>query len=275
MNRSAVIARAESRLRQLCCLGLPGPVVAPALYLELSEVVPFETCFHFSLGPDGPIDAYFNTPEIGPSFALYRESYFGSLEADVWPTMAEAAATEFGPRHLQQVLRMSKATYERHPIFNEVLKLCGCETFIRMGVRDGQVPVGAFTVARRSRDRDFDDEDLRTLTRLEPFIAHALRTREGPVSPQTSDADRALVVVDVDGGVRWRSPQAARLLSLAHGSAAAPPTLPRGLLDAVRALVCVSDAQPDARVPSWRCDNAWGSSSRAPTGSSRWSPSGR
>jgi hypothetical protein len=242
MNRSAVIARAESRLRQLCCLGLPGPVVAPALYREPYEVVPFETCFHFWLGPDGPIDAYFNTPEIGPSFALYRDSYFESLEADVWPTMAEAAVTEFGPRHVHQVLRTSKASFERHPIFNEVLKPCGSETFIRLVVRDGRVPTGASNVGRRSRDRDFDDEDLRTLTRLEPFIAHALRTREGPASPQTCDADRALVVVDADGGVRWRSPQAARLLSLAYGSAAAPAALPRGLLDAVRALVCVSDA---------------------------------
>jgi DNA-binding CsgD family transcriptional regulator len=234
-------------------------VVAHALFRELNDVLPFATCIHFWLGRDGPIDAYFNAPEINASFALYRDGWFGAREADVWPTMAEAAQSEVGPHHVHEVLRVSKASYERHPIFNEILRPCGSEVFVRTMVRDGQTPVGAFNICRSSRDRDFDAAELRTLRRLEPFIAHALRGRQGLATPETCDAERALVIVGADGVTRWRSPQADRLLSLARGSATAPSTLPDGLFAAVRALVAVAAARPDARVPSWRCDNAWGS----------------
>ncbi len=259
MNRLAVVARAESRLRQLCCLGMPGPVVAPMLFRELNEVVRFETCFHMWLDAEGPIDAYFNTPEAGPCFALYKDSFFGAREAEVWSTMAEASRTEVGPHHVHQVLRMSKTAYERHPIYNEIVRPCGGEVFVRTIVRDGDTPVGAFHVARRAHDRDFGPDDLRALRRLEPFIAHALRSRDGLATTESCDADRAIGVVAVDGGLRWRSPQADRLLSLAHVSTSAPATLPAGLRDAVRALVDVADALPDAQAPNWRCDNAWGS----------------
>ncbi len=259
MNHAAVVARAESRLRQLCCLGLPGPTVAPMLFRELNEVVPFETCFHMWIGTDGPIDAYFNTPEAGPCFALYKDSFFGTREAEVWSTTAEAARTEVGPHHVYEVLRLSKTAYERHPIYNEIVRPCGADVFVRLMVRDGDAPVGSFQVARRAHDRDFGADDLGVLRRLEPFIAHALRSRKALATVESCDADRAIVVVGADGGIRWRSSQADRLLSLAHGHAAASATLPAGLLDAVRALVAVADARPDAHAPNWRCDNAWGS----------------
>ncbi len=177
----------------------------------------------------------------------------------MWPTMAEAARTEVGPHHVQQVLRVSNAAYQRHPIYNEILRPCGGEAFLRMMVRDGTTPVGAFNVGRGSRDRDFDGDDLRALTRLEPFIAHALRSHDAAVAPETCDADRAMVVVDGGARVRWRSPGAGRLLSLAQGSVMAPAALPDGLLDTVRALGSIAHAQPSAQVPTWRSDNAWGS----------------
>ena len=69
-SRSTALARAEGRIRQLCCLGLSGPVLAPWLFRELNAAVPFETCVHIWLGPTGPSDAYFNAPEIGGSLRL-------------------------------------------------------------------------------------------------------------------------------------------------------------------------------------------------------------
>ncbi len=258
MSQSAVVARAEARLRQLCCLGLPGPVIAPKLFSELNAVIPFETCIHMWVGADGPVDAYFNAPETGASFALYRDRFFGRREGEVWPTMAEAIRNEIGPHHVNEVLRISRTSYHRHPIFNEVLRPCRGEVFIRMLIRDNRTPAGAFTIARLAHDRDFDAGDLRALRRLEPFIAHALRSRATTVGPETCGADRALIVVDANGTVRWRSPQAGRLLSLANGNAGAPATMPVGMLRAVRALRTVT-AGSDATTPTWQHDNAWGS----------------
>ena len=213
MSRRAAIAEAEARLRQLCCLGLPGPVIAPAVFRELNAVLPFETCFHMWIGPDGPCDAYFDNPEAGPRFALYRD---------------------------------------------EICHPSGGDVFLRVMVRDGAVPVGAYNVARLTRDRDFDADDLRTLRRLEPYLAHALRTRDEPATPETCTAERVIVVVDQVAEVRWRSPEADRLLSLANGHAVAAARLPEGLLRAVQAWVEITREQADAKVPVWRHHNAWG-----------------
>jgi DNA-binding CsgD family transcriptional regulator len=257
-SRSTALARAEARIRQLCCLGLSGPALAPLLFRELNAAVPFETCVHIWLGPTGPTDAYFNAPEIGRSLQLYRDSYFGGKEAEVWGTVEEAARTEVGPRHVEQVLKVSKAAYHRHPICGEILRPCGGERFVRLMVRDGAAPAGAFSVARNERDRDFDDADLRVLARLEPFIAHALRSREPVATEQTCDADTAMLMADLDGRVRWRSAGAQRLLSLARGSMLEPAQLPEGILRTVHALVGVARGDPDAKVPTWRHCNAWG-----------------
>ena len=259
MNRSAALGRAEARLRQLCCLGLPGPVLAAPLFAELHNVVPHETCLHLWVGPQGPVDAYFNVRDVGESVQRYADAYFKRLECEVWPTMEEALRTEVGPHHVHQVLRIPKSAYHRHTLYNEVLLRSGTHTFVRMMVRDGGAPAGAFNVGRGPRDPDFDDADLRTLARLEPFIAHALRSREPMATQETCDADTALLVLDREGKRRWQSASAQQLLALAAGSALAQPGLPAGLQRAVRALLQVETGDADAAVPRWCTRNAWGS----------------
>lgn len=251
--------RAEARLRQLCCLGAPGPQLAAPLFAELHRVLPHETCLHLWVGPQGPVDAFFNVRDIGESVQRYADDYYKRIESEVWPTMEEALRTEVGPHHVHQVLRIPKHGYYRHPLYNEVLRPSGTHTFIRMMVRDGGVPAGAFNVGRGPRDRDFDDADLRTLARFEPFIAHALRSREPVATPETCDADTALIILDRDRQRRWQSASADRLLSLAAGSALQKPALPAGLQRAVQALQQVASADERATVPAWRSHNAWGS----------------
>lgn len=260
MPASINLERAELRFRQRCCLAMSGPIMAPLVFRELHTLVPFANCMYMWLGRNGPVDAYFNVPEVGDLIHLYAERYFQEREAELWSTMNEAAArgAEFGPHHVFQVLRVPKASYLRHPIYNEIVRPSGAHTFIRFLVRDGRVPVGSFNIGRGLHDRDFNDAELRTMARLEPFISHALALRKEMPLSDFCDDSTAMVVADRSGQVRWLSPSAKALLPLMHGSALAPAVLHDGLQRTIRALVGIERGQADAGIPTWRASNAWG-----------------
>ena len=260
MHRATAIERAEQHLRQMCCLATSGALIAPMLFHELHTVLPVASCLYLWLGASVPIDAYFNSPEIGRYLPLYVDEYFQRREGEVWATVAEAAVAEKGVHHLFQVLRIGKAAYFRHPLYNEILRPCEAHTFMRFQVRQHGVPVGALTIGRGAADRDFNEADLLTLARLEPFIAHAMRPRNEIPQPDGAkpEANPALVIVDRSGQIRSMSPGAGRLLSLSQGSAMSPATLQDGILRTVRALTQVERGDLSAAVPTWQANNAWG-----------------
>lgn len=260
MHRATIIERAEQHLRQMCCLATSGALIAPMLFNELHTVLPFASCLYLWLGASGPIDAYFSSPEIGRYLPLYVDEYFQGRECEVWATVAEAAVAEKGVHHLFQVLRIGKAAYFKHPLYNEILRPCEAHTFMRFQVRQHGVSVGALTIGRGAADRDFDEADLLTLARLEPFIAHAMRTRSNVPQPDCvkSEANAALVIADRSGHIRSMSPGAGRLLSLSQGSAMAPAALHDGIMRTVQALTGVERGDLSAAVPTWHSNNAWG-----------------
>jgi DNA-binding CsgD family transcriptional regulator len=260
MSRSD--ARVEARLRELCGLGLSGPQLAPLLFAELQAAVPFFTGTYLWFGPEGIVDWYITRPETGPLVRLYSERYFSGLEALIWATTAETVGTERGPHHLDEILRVPKAAYRPHPIYNEILRPGDCHTFIRTLVLDDDKPVGAFHIARAAHERDFDAHDLRLVARLEPFIAHALSRHDAPARPDGAevDADTGLAVLDSAGRLCWLSASVRELLAMACGApVVADVALPLGLQHAVQALISIARGAPDAGVPEWRTRNAWGS----------------
>jgi hypothetical protein len=230
MSRSD--ARVEAGIRELCGLGLSGPQLAPLLFAELQAAVPFVNGLYMWLGPEGITDAYFNRPEIAATLGLYRERYFSDAEAPLWGTIDEAARTEHGPHHLDDFLRVSKAAYHRHPIYNEILRPIDSHTFVRTVVLDDGQPVGTFAIGRAARERDFDARDMQLLARLEPFVACALGRHDAPLHPddQGADAGSGLVVLDACGRMCWMSAPMRELLAMACGSATvADAALPPGL----------------------------------------------
>lgn len=260
MPSSASIERAELRFRQICCQEVAAPLIVPLLFRELHAVVPFASCLYMWLGPSGPIDAYFNVPEVGKYLPLYVDRYFRTVESDVWATTNEAAATQFGPRLLHQVLRISKTAYFRHAIYNEIMLPSNVHTFIRLLIHDGGAPIGTFTISRGPGEREFDEADLRIVQRLEPFIGHAMLKREhaSPSCADPVDGEAAMLVADLSGRVRAASPSALRLLSISQGSMLAPPVLPAGLLQTIRKLEHTLRGQAASAVPVWTATNAWG-----------------
>lgn len=250
--------RAEQRFRQMCCLSVRGPLIAPMLFQELQSVVPFASCLCMWLSATGMVDAYFNVPEVGRYLPLYDEVFFRGREAQVWATPDQAAASEYGPRLLEQVLRMSTAAYFRHPVYNEVMLPSNVHTFIRLLVRDQGRPIVTFTISRGPHEQAFDEDDRQVLIRLEPFIAHALSQRRDMTVSEFTQAESALVLVDESARILSLSPAAKALLSMSQGSALAPPVMHEGILQTVHALTRLRRGDASAAAPVWHARNAWG-----------------
>lgn len=259
MHSASSVHRAEARFRQMCCLSVNGRLLAPMLFRELHSVLPFASCLYMWLGDAGPVDAYFNIPEVGQYLPLYAEEHFRRAEASVWATTDEAAASQFGPHMLEQVLRISRPAYFRHPLYNEIMKPSNVHSFIRLLIRDkGQRPVGTFTIGRGPQDREFDEADRATLHRFEPLICHAFDACKEGLSGDTVEDESALIIVDASGRIQSLSPSARALLPLSQGSTLAPVAVHEGLLQALRTLVNMDLARGRAAAPEWSTTNQWG-----------------
>ena len=259
MHRATVIERTEQHIRQMCCLAASGPLIAPMLFSELRAVLPFASCLYIWLDPSGPVDAFFtDAPRIGQYLPLDSDRYFQRLETNVWASPLEAAVTAAHPRHLYQVLHISKTAYFTHPIYNEILRPSNAHTFLHFPVDDNGVPVGVFMIGRGPRDRDFDAAELRMLQRLKPFISHGLALRSANPFPDVSAESAAMIIVDSEGRMHSMSASARSLLSLSQGSAMAPALLHDGLISMVQSLARSPRGDHTSISPAWSTDNAWG-----------------
>lgn len=256
--------RAELRLRELCCMGLPAQQLAPLIYRELHTVIPHKNCFHMWYRGEAAAgvevtDIYTYSDEFARQMNLYVDRFFHGMESEIWPTVKEGIDSEFGPRHLYQILRLSKTAFHKHPIYNEIARPVDQDTFLRVLIRDGKRPAASLMIGRGRADKDFSEEHLRVLRRLEPFIAMALGARTtASADADACDEDEALILADRTGRVQWLSDAARRLLSLSYGGMRCAPALSPGLLHTVRMLNGITAGDQRARVPLWRHSNAWG-----------------
>ncbi len=264
MHVSTNVDHVEMRFRQLCCVTDGGQLGAELVFRALHYVLPFSTVLYTWLGPLEQIDSYHDSPHLCHCLRQYYETIFNKSESELWATPLQAATTEYGPHHVYQLLRVSHADFHRHPIYNEILRPAGHHTFVRIMFREAGVPVGVMAIGREARDLDFNETDLRLLTRLEPFLARALALRTHPVSGELCDGKTAMLVVDRTGRICWQSESAATLLCLAQGNSLASPELTDGLIRTVRALNSIARGQTCIAAPEWHTTNRWGTFSARP-----------
>lgn len=248
----------EMRIRELCCLGTGGKIAVPMIYRELHKIVPHQHCLVMWMGEKGVEDAYTYDRQFLNHMSLYMDRYFSVRESDIWPTIHEGLTHEYGIHHINQVLRVSRCAYEKHPLYNEIGRPADLENVVRYLVHDTRRPLATFMAGRGKRDKDFDEGHLRTLKRLRPFIDYALTTRDAIPDIDRCDDDNALIVTDRNGNVALLSDAAQQLLSLANGSNMAPPVLSAALLRIVRMLGSIAKGEHDTHPPVWRTVNSWG-----------------
>jgi DNA-binding CsgD family transcriptional regulator len=268
LSQSAETRRAVARVQRLCCLGIGGPRLMPALIAALHEVVPASNRFFFWADLRMEIANCYIEGRGFEFLPVFLTEFSGSRsEREVRISFPEMMRTRYpSPAGdiFTRLFTVDWSTLLRSDYYNLVRRPNGMETGILFKITEAGRPVGAFHFFRSIDEPDFTPRDYALLDALHGFIAHGLH--EGPVEERYNDADdRALVILDRTGRLLHLSAEARRLLLMALVPRWAPDTAGRMRLDEAaelvqlcRALTAASTGELPAAPPVLRRTNAWG-----------------
>ncbi|MGC3874137.1 helix-turn-helix transcriptional regulator [Halomonas sp. GXIMD04776] len=215
------LASAEARIKQLCCLGLGGEVIMPAILEELHNLIPsYTNCFTWS-GPEGEMSNSYaeNMDELLPLLPLYFEEMYNRREEEVVASFRDVMRGRVNVHKtvllLEDMLKDDRRSYYRHDYYNLFLRPANLHRSINVVVRENGIALGGFGLHRTERDSEFRSDQLGSLERLMPFIAHAL-TAAPRCEELLVDSEReGFIIADHEGRIHHFSEEAHRLLIMA------------------------------------------------------------
>lgn len=168
---------AVEHLKTLCCLGLPPESAIISVSPLLHKIIPHGGTRAGLLNPDGTNSAVYN--ENPATSAICRERLWQFLDDPLSPTALWKPAIRAGAIgwfvHMQGPAWLNSAFYKE---IEEPLDACWILDAIVQS--DGQ-SVGFVDLTRPRSAKPFNVQDVKTLDRLRPWLAHAFR-RAQPVS---------------------------------------------------------------------------------------------
>jgi len=262
--------RAEARLRQLCCLGLAGQAVMPALVQWLHALIPSRSNHFFWATADGGIgNSYMETAEEMELLPFYFAEFY-NRESEVCSLPFAEKMRRVPGVHRDPAPEGDPKVIYGSDFYNLLLRPIRVHHALGAVIRapDGR-PLGLLRLTRGEGEAPFSSDEDRRLARLAPFVAHALahgvNAAAGDLDTPLADSeDNGLLIVDARGSPLHISSRARALLRLASHQSIAPGQLwDHGVSDAVsqicRRLAALSRRDPgDALQPVWSCRNAWG-----------------
>jgi DNA-binding CsgD family transcriptional regulator len=265
------IRRAEGRFRQLCCLGLAGEAVIPALLAELHTLVPsYFTTFHFADERGDPSNIYSDHPGHIDVMPLYAEVFYERRDREFKGlAYSEASPWQFGVLDADAVLGPGwEPVFSRGDMYNLIGRPLGSGTgFIRLFIRDGRQrrTLGCVKLNGAPRWRAWTAEEKHRLATLEPYFAYALTVCDRKDHPLVDSGHSGVIVADPAGRPVHLSSEARRLLFLATNPRVAPgvavsrvPCLPAPVVSICRNLSRATSGDGEALAPVYHHRNVWG-----------------
>jgi DNA-binding CsgD family transcriptional regulator len=269
MAKSAAV-RAEARFKQLCCLGLDGEAVMPALMKELRALIPFY-CAHFHfLDLNGTLTrTYLENPETANITPLYLREFFGRADREMAGTFPNYIRTQIGVCGLEDTLRVDMDTFHRSDQYNLIWRVLHYHTQLRLVVREGGNgrALGSANIFRSAGEAPFSVSERRRFAELEGFLAHALHhhSEAGAEVALSESGETGLIIADSTGRPVHFSSAGRRLLFLAQFPRAVADsefqrlnTLPSPVTRICRDLGRIFSDNPAAVPPTYRVRNVWG-----------------
>ena len=259
-------AAIRARIRQICCLGLPGELLMPSLLPALRELVPSDSAGFFWVDARGEMKNLFAERLLPPDvMTLYFERYYDGKDASFRRSFLERAAAPEGV-----VATSADAELRRSPYYNEILRRLDAHHVLYGIVREQGAALGQLSLYRPHDAPAFSPRERADLASVMRYVAHGVaRGKAKPVSGEAlafEDSEHeAIVVTDRTGHLRHASQKARRLLLLATTSEINPSSLRSGVDErAAKALrqVCarldaVARGQ-DSAPPVLALDSGWG-----------------
>lgn len=260
MKQSSV----RARIRQLCCLGLPGEMLVGSLLAALRELVPSESAAFFWVDARGEMRNLYAERLLPPELmSLYFERYYDGAEASFRKAFQERAAAPDGVLAASPDAELRKTAY-----YNEIMRRLDAHHVLYGVVREQGAALGQVSLYRPPDAPAFGARERNDLASVMRYVSHGIAVGEhaAPAELQLRDSDEeALLVVDRRGRIRHGSEKARRLLLLATTSEINPATLKAAVNDraaqALRALAERLEAiarGEESAPPAMTLDTKWG-----------------
>jgi DNA-binding CsgD family transcriptional regulator len=257
----------RARIRQLCCLGLPGELLMASLLPLLRELVPSDSAAFFWVDSRGEMQNLY-AERLLPAdvMSLYFERYYEGREASFRKAFLERAAAPDGVVSMSADGELRKTDY-----YNEILKRLDAHHVLYGIVREQGAALGQLSLYRPLDAPAFTPRERADLASVMRYIAHGIagddaRPKEAAATFTFEDSDdEAMLVTDRGGNIRHGSEKARRLLLLATTSDINPASLKAAVNEraasALKSLAARLDAVARGEEPTppvMTLDTKWG-----------------
>ncbi|WP_132978760.1 MULTISPECIES: helix-turn-helix transcriptional regulator [Pigmentiphaga] len=234
MSSPRPTGQALARLHQLACLDVGGPQLIQPMLEAMHPLIGFESGGYFYPDGNGELEAHMEDADVQASVPEHFDPRILRSENEMFHNSLRAARDivlhGHGPRTMGQMLRASHVDLRRSDYYNVVMRPARVADWLCLALRAPQGQgIGMLFLFRPPGAPPFRPEEIATLARLEPHLAHALQP--GELDAQDSEIHRqGLLVATPQGRPLWISPDAEALMPLAFGwrwrrGAALPPAL--------------------------------------------------
>lgn len=251
-------------IRQLCCMGLDGATIMPALFEHVQKIAPSH--FQVFLWADRNYEiSNMYCPEM-PSVAkiakLYLEEFVNKKEKEVKPPFSEIMRSMRGTLSWE---RFQTKRFFRSEFFNSVLRPLEARHMLGTIIHDRDGALGELMLWRAPRERPYSEREAQVLAGLIPYIAHAITARPPNTAQFVETGERGLVIANQKGEVEYACSQARKLLFWAmHPRISRSAiqrldglSLPPPVAKLVNNLSSISRGGP-APAPALHHENSWG-----------------
>ncbi len=257
----------RARIRQLCCLRLPGELLIAALLPTLRELVPSDSAGFFWVDSRGEMRNLYAERLLPPEvMSLYFERYYDGQEASFRRAFLERAHAPDGV-----VATSADGDLRRSEYYNEILKRLDAHHVLYGVVREQGAALGQLSLYRPADAPAFSPRERNDLASVMKYVAHGIAAGDAAaygganaISFQDSD-DEAMLVTDRAGNIRHGSEKARRLLLLATTSQINPESLKAAVNERAQAALKALCARLDAVArgeesapPVLSLDTKWG-----------------
>ena len=207
----------RARIRQLCCLGLPGELLIPSLLPALRELVPSDSAGFFWVDSRGDMKNLYAERLLPPDvMSLYFERFYDGRGSAFRHAFLERARAPEGV-----MATSAEGDFTRTAYYNEILRKLDAHHVLYGIVRDQGAALGQVSLYRATDAPAFSARERADLTSVMRYVSHGVAAGliaavNGSASYQDTD-DEAMLVLE-GGAIRHGSEKARRLLLLATTS---------------------------------------------------------
>ncbi|MBK9605853.1 MAG: helix-turn-helix transcriptional regulator [Betaproteobacteria bacterium] len=265
MKNTALLAH----IRQLCCLGLGGRAIMPALLKAARELVPSDSAEFFWVDARGEMTNHYAERTL-PADAM--QFYFRQPDAAAEHPLFASFRTRAAQPDPVTTLSVTD-TFRRSDHYRTVMQHFGAEHALYCIVRERDRPLGQLSLYRGGKRAPFGGGDRTAIAAIAGYIAHGLDESFGAGKHAAADETwrdtdhQAMLTLERDGTLRHCSSAARRLLlyvtldSVNRGTVAQQEAAITGLMRELAAqLTAVFGERDDVAVPppSLHVTNRWG-----------------